>query len=362
MPYTDPLRAPGEADLTAHVDFEALAQRAESIGARIHGPDSAARFAAAARHRQARSGAQGQCVARQGAEIELALARLTETGAQRHGRAVQGARDRRPETGRRCPDSRRRHDDRRRESLALDGIRHAFFTREGGVSGGLYASLNGGVGSNDDRAHVAENRARMAAALGVEPDRFLTCYQIHSPQVVVAETPWPPEARPRADAIVTRMRALAIGVSTADCGPVLLADPKARVIGAAHAGWRGALSGVVEATVAAMERLGAERGHIRAAIGPMIRQANYEVGPDLIDRFDAEDPASDRFFAPAARDGHALFDLAGYVGARLTAGGHRPRRGSRALHLCRCRSAFSASAAPPTAPRPITAATSMRSR
>jgi polyphenol oxidase len=209
------------------------------------------------------------------------------------------------------------------KTLALDGIRHGFFTRQGGVSGGLYASLNGGVGSNDDRAHVAENRARMAAAVGVEPSRFLTCYQIHSPQVVVAETPWLPEARPRADAIVTRMRALAIGISTADCGPVLFAEPKARVIGAAHAGWRGALSGVVEAAVDAMERLGAERGQIRAVIGPMIRQANYEVGPDLLARFDAEDPASHRFFAPAARDGHAMFDLAGYICARLARAGVR---------------------------------------
>jgi YfiH family protein len=207
--------------------------------------------------------------------------------------------------------------------LALDGIRHGFFTRQGGVSGGLYASLNGGVGSNDKTEHVAENRARMAAAVGVEPHRFLTCYQIHSPQVVVAEAPWAPEARPHADAIVTRMRALAIGISTADCGPVLLADPNARVIGAAHAGWRGALAGVVEAAVEIMERLGAERREIRAALGPMIRQPNYEVGPDLIARFAAEDPASNRFFAPAARDGHALFDLAGYIGARLTRAGIR---------------------------------------
>jgi len=207
--------------------------------------------------------------------------------------------------------------------LALDGIRHGFFTREGGVSGGLYASLNGGVGSNDAAADVAENRARMAAAVGVEPHRLVTAYQIHSPQVVVAETPWPAEARPRADAIVTRMRALAIGVTTADCGPVLLADPDARVIGAAHAGWRGALSGVVEAAVEAMERLGAERRHIRAALGPMIRQPNYEVGPDLIARFAAEDPASHRFFAPAEREGHALFDLAGYIAARLTRAGIR---------------------------------------
>jgi hypothetical protein len=206
-------------------------------------------------------------------------------------------------------------------TLALDGIRHGFFTRNGGVSGGLYTSLNGGVGSNDDRAHVAENRARMAAAVGVEPSRFLTCFQIHSPQVVIAETPWLPEARPHADAIVTRMRALAIGVSTADCGPVLFADPRAHVIGAAHAGWRGALAGVIEAAVEAMERLGAARGQIRAAIGPMIRQPNYEIGPDLIARFAAEDPASSRFFATAARQNHAMFDLAGYIGSRLTRAG-----------------------------------------
>jgi polyphenol oxidase len=205
--------------------------------------------------------------------------------------------------------------------LALSGIRHAFFTRDGGVSEGLYATLNGGIGSSDRSENVTENRARMAAALAVEPHRLLTAYQIHSPVVVVAEAPWTTEARPRADAIVTRMRALAIGVTTADCGPILLAEPRADVIGAAHAGWRGALSGVVEATVEAMTRLGAERRQIRAAIGPMIRQANYEVGPDLIARFRTEDPASNRFFAAAARDGHALFDLGGYVAARLERAG-----------------------------------------
>src|SRR5271156_3332858 len=206
-------------------------------------------------------------------------------------------------------------------SLKLTGIRHAFFTRDGGVSGGLYASLNGGIGSRDVAGNVVENRARMAAALGVEPRRFLSAFQIHSPNVVVAEAPWTSEARPRADAIVTRMRALAIGVTTADCGPVLLADPQARVIGAAHAGWRGALAGVIEAAVEAMERLGAVRGQIRAAIGPMIRQSNYEVGADLIARFAAEDGARSRFFAPAAREGHALFDLSGYVAARLARAG-----------------------------------------
>ncbi len=154
-------------------------------------------------------------------------------------------------------------------SLALTGIRHAFFTRDGGVSGGLYASLNGGIGSRDDADNVAENRARMAAALGVEPHRFLTAYQIHSPNVVVAEAPWTSEARPRADAIVTRMRALAIGVTTADCGPVLLADPQAGVIGAAHAGWRGALTGVIEATVEAMDA--ARRRRAKTSAPPSVR-------------------------------------------------------------------------------------------
>jgi YfiH family protein len=208
-------------------------------------------------------------------------------------------------------------------TLSLPGISHAFFTREGGVSGGLYASLNGGVGSRDDAGLVAENRARMAAVLKVAPDCLLSAYQVHSPDVVVAQAPWPGHARPRADAIVSRTAGLAIGVSTADCGPILLADPDAHVIGAAHAGWRGALGGVVEATVAAMERLGAAREHIRAALGPMIRQDSYEVGPDLIARFAAEDEGSERFFRPAARDGHAHFDLGGYIAARLARAGVR---------------------------------------
>jgi len=204
---------------------------------------------------------------------------------------------------------------------ALGGIRHAFFTRAGGVSQGIYASLNGGVGSNDERAHVAENRARMAAALGVAPAALMTPYQIHSADVVVAKAPWDAAARPRADAMVTQVPGLAIAASTADCGPVLLADPVARVIGAAHAGWRGALAGVTDAAIAAMEDLGAERARIIAAIGPMIRQPNYEVGGELVDKFRAADRANERFFAPAARPGHAMFDLAGYVAARLTAAG-----------------------------------------
>jgi hypothetical protein len=208
-------------------------------------------------------------------------------------------------------------------TLALPGIRHGFFTRQGGVSAGLYASLNGGLGSHDDAANVAENRARMAASLEVEPHCLLTAYQIHSPDVLVAERPWQPDARPRADAIVTRTPGLAVGVTSADCGPILLADAEARVIGAAHAGWRGALAGIAEATVAAMERLGAERSRLRAALGPMIRQDHYEVGPDLMARFAAEDAASGAFFRPAACAGHALFDLPAYIAERLTRAGVR---------------------------------------
>ena len=203
----------------------------------------------------------------------------------------------------------------------FDRLRHGFFTRAGGVSQGVYASLNGGTGSNDAPEQVVENRARMAAALGVAPERLLTAYQVHSPDVVVAERPWSRDNRPRADAIVTRTPHLAVGVSTADCGPLLFADAEAGVVGAAHAGWRGALSGVVEATVAAMEELGARRAHIAAALGPTIRQPNYEVGPEFVERFLAADPANARFFAPAAREGHALFDLAGYIAQRVERAG-----------------------------------------
>ncbi|HZP69545.1 MAG TPA: peptidoglycan editing factor PgeF [Pseudolabrys sp.] len=203
----------------------------------------------------------------------------------------------------------------------LAGIRHAFFTRSGGVSQGVYASLNGGVGSRDSPERVAENRARMAAILGVDADRLLTPFQIHSPDVVTVTEPWTRDNRPRADAVVTRMPRLAIGVSTADCGPLLLADSDAGVIGAAHAGWRGALAGVVEAAVAAMVRLGAERSRIVAALGPTIRRQNYEVGPELVERFLADDPANARHFSPSPREGHAMFDLGGYIGQRIEQAG-----------------------------------------
>jgi polyphenol oxidase len=209
-------------------------------------------------------------------------------------------------------------------SLAsLPGIRHGFFTRRGGVSDGVYESLNGGVGSRDAAERVAENRARMATALGVQPDNFLTAYQIHSPDVVTVDRPWGPDARPRADALVTRTPGIAIGVSTADCGPILFADADARVIGAAHAGWRGALMGVIEATIAAMEAIGADRTNIVAAAGPMIRQPNYEVGPEFVERFNTENAANARFFTPSVKSSHAMFDLAGYIAARLSAAGIR---------------------------------------
>lgn len=203
----------------------------------------------------------------------------------------------------------------------LARIRHAFFTRSGGVSEGVYASLNGGIGSKDAPDKVLENRARMAASLGVAPDRFLTPYQIHSPDVVVADGSWTQATRPRADAVVTREPKLAIGVSTADCGPLLFADQDAGVVGAAHAGWRGAFTGVVEATIAAMEKLGAARERMVVALGPTIRQPNYEVGPEFVERFLAADMDNARFFAPSQREGHAMFDLTGYIADRVQRAG-----------------------------------------
>jgi len=203
----------------------------------------------------------------------------------------------------------------------LAGVRHGFFTRSGGVSHGVYATLNGGTGSNDAPDNVTENRARMAIALGVTPDRFLTAYQIHSPDVVVVEEPWTHDRRPRADAMVTRLPRLAIGVSTADCGPLLFADAEAHVIGAAHAGWRGALAGVIEAAIAAMEKLGAERSRIATALGPTIRQPNYEVGSEFVERFLAADADNKRFFKPSTSSGHAMFDLGGYIAERLQRAG-----------------------------------------
>lgn len=205
--------------------------------------------------------------------------------------------------------------------LQQAGIRHAFFTRIGGASEGLYASLNGGLGSADAPEAIAENRRRMAAHLGVAPERFLGLYQVHSALCEAVEAPWPLEARPRADAMASRIEGLALSIGTADCGPILFADPVARVIGAAHAGWKGALGGVLEATIATMEARGAHKSRIIVAIGPMLSQANYEVGPEFLARFLAEDTTNAKFFAKGARPDHPHFDLPAYIAARLAKAG-----------------------------------------
>lgn len=205
---------------------------------------------------------------------------------------------------------------------AIAGLRHAFFTREGGVSEGIYASLNCGLGSRDKPEHVFENRRRAAMAVGVEPHNLLTCYQAHTADVVTVEEAWPEGYRPRADALVTKTPGVAIGVLTADCAPVLLADMHAGVIGAAHAGWKGALSGILGATVKAMAQLGARPGQIDAAIGPCIAQRSYEVGPEFPAPFLAQAESNQSFFRAGEKD-RLLFDLKGYVARRLVEAGVR---------------------------------------
>jgi len=203
-------------------------------------------------------------------------------------------------------------------SPALAGTVHGFFTRRGGASSGIFAGLNCGAGSSDQAEAVAINRARAAAALGVAPGALVTVHQIHSARAVTVTGPL--GLRPEADALVTRVPGLALAVLTADCAPVLLADAGAGVVGAAHAGWRGALEGVLEATVAAMAALGAQTPRIAAAVGPTISQAAYEVGEEFRDRFRDRDPASLRHFV-AGTGGRPHFDLPGYILARLAAAG-----------------------------------------
>ncbi|MFN0194245.1 MAG: peptidoglycan editing factor PgeF [Aestuariivirga sp.] len=205
--------------------------------------------------------------------------------------------------------------------LKPPGVAHGFFTREGGHSTGLYASLNCGLGSGDDIAAVSKNRGIVSANLGVGADHLLTVHQHHSADVQVVTAPWPQAERPKADAMVTRERGIALGVLTADCGPVLFADPKAGVIGAAHAGWKGALGGVTDQTIAAMENLGASRGDMIAVVGPTISKEAYEVGPEFPARFLDASKGNSTFFHPSARAGHAMFDLPGYLAARLASAG-----------------------------------------
>ena len=200
------------------------------------------------------------------------------------------------------------------QALDRAGIRHAFFTRDGGVSGDIYASLNCGYGSDDERDNVTENRGRAMARIGLSPEALATTYQVHGTAVQVVDDAGSPDNRREADAMVRRRPGIALGILTADCAPVLFADPAARVIGAAHAGWRGALSGVLEETVAAMERLGAHAGDIVAGVGPCIAQESYEVGPEFRARFVAADAANQAFFDNSGRD---RFDLEGYVVDRL---------------------------------------------
>ena len=199
-------------------------------------------------------------------------------------------------------------------SEALSPVRHGFFTRKGGASSGIFAGLNCGPGSSDMAEMVAINRTRVAEAMGAAPEALVTLHQVHSPDVAVLDAA-PPE-RLRADAMVTATPGIVLGVLTADCQPVLFADPQAGVIGAAHAGWRGTLDGVLDATLDAMERLGAQRGRIRAVIGPCISQSAYEVGPEFLDRFLAEDPGLGRHFINGTGDRY-LFDLPGYGLHRL---------------------------------------------
>ena len=206
------------------------------------------------------------------------------------------------------------------ERAAASTVRHGYFTRRGGVSEGIYAGLNVGLGSADDRERVVENRARVGRWFDAAPGRLATVHQVHSPDVFTVDGTYSGE-RPQADALVTATPGLVLGVLTADCGPVLFADPQARVVGAAHAGWKGALASILENTIAAMEALGASRQNIVACLGPSISRRHYEVGPEFVERFLGTNPADADFFSPSARQGHAMFDLPGLTLRRLAEAG-----------------------------------------
>ena len=199
-------------------------------------------------------------------------------------------------------------------------IAHGYFTRQGGVSEGIYRGLNVGLGSNDERERVGENRARVARWFGAEPRRLATVHQVHSPDAIIVDAGYD-GARPDADALVTATPGIVLGVLSADCGPVLFADPEAGVIGAAHAGWKGALGGVLDSTVEARISLGARRERIIACLGPSISRSHYEVGPEFVARFVASEASYASFFTPSGRDGHAMFDLPGLTVRRLAEAG-----------------------------------------
>jgi polyphenol oxidase len=199
----------------------------------------------------------------------------------------------------------------------LKSVRHGFFTRRGGVSSGLYGSMNCGFGSSDQHEAVTENRARIAASFDLSPNRLVTMFQVHGNEVVTVTEPWPPANAPRVDGMVTDRPEIVLGVLAADCAPVLFADGTAGVIGACHAGWKGAIAGVTDSVIAAMEKLGAKRERIVAGIGPCIAFRSYEVGPEFRLPFIEQDAANDDFFAAGRKGDRLRFDLAGYIGRKL---------------------------------------------
>ena len=367
--FVNPLQSPGEVDLTAHVDFQAFALAAESMGARVHGPIEQARVPPQPRHREARRHAQGAGHAREGRRDRRRGQAAARRRPHRDGHAVQGDRHRR--SGARQPAGLRA-----RAAVAADRTPCCKRNRCPGFPASATASSPAPAASRtaSTKASTAASapRTRPPRSPRTAPawrQRSASRRSAFSPAtrsirrtVVVAETPWPASDRPRADAIVTRVPGFAIGISTADCGPVLLADAEARVIGAAHAGWRGALTGVIEATVAAMEKLGAERARIVAAAGPMIRQPNYEVGQDLVDRFVAVEPNT----RPLLQAGEASrpCDVRSRRLCRLAAAAGRDRGRSRTSGCAPMPTRRSSipTAAPPTGRSPITAGISTRSR
>ena len=205
------------------------------------------------------------------------------------------------------------------ELSQIPGIRHGFFDRTGGASQGIYASLNCGLGSDDNKDTVVKNRSTVAEHLNLAPSQLINVYQHHSAEVVTVTKPWSIADAPRADGMVTIERNIALGILTADCAPVLFADPNAHVIGAAHAGWRGAVAGITDNIITAMESLGAQRSAIVAVIGPAISQSAYEVGPEFIVTFLEQAPGNRQFFITGTRDRHFMFDLPGYLNQRLEA-------------------------------------------
>jgi NADH dehydrogenase [ubiquinone] 1 alpha subcomplex assembly factor 7 len=320
--FKELLAEPGDVDLSAHVDFGALARAFEAGGGVPYGPQNQGDLLEALGIR-GRAERLVQANPERRDEITAATSRLVEP--DKMGRLFQALAVVSPEAP--APPAFDRSvggavtDDvptlLQAENLGQDpDIEHGFFGRRGGASKGLYASLNCGPGSNDVRNHVLENRARALGELA--PDATLvTLYQVHSARVVTVTEPWVLGEGPKADAMVTDRRDLALGILTADCAPVLFADAEAKVIGAAHAGWKGALAGVTDQTILAMEALGARRERIAAAIGPCIGQANYEVGPEFRAAFLEQNPDNARFFIASGREAHFRFDLEGYVVHRL---------------------------------------------